>query len=1207
MTDRQGKIETLTAAEIRNILKTKGLSIGGTKAEFVARLKVADPEGEWTSAINVDESNQSQNDVEDTGAASQSHQRERQLMAELRRAQQEIETLRRMRSSECDGATTSQVEQRADERAASPTITTKVNMTTIADLLSYFDGDSERYETWENQVVFLKTAYRMESNMVKLLIGMRLRGKALEWFHSSPAYIQMTADELLAELRDMFYLPPNRIMLRRRFEGRTWQKNETFRDYVHQKIILANRISINEEDVVGYVIEGIPDAHLRDLARAHRFPSKESLLLAFEQITLKDGSHVTTGQKTKFNDDRRKNDKREHTSNVTGEKKEMNDDKKRGMIKRCFNCGSRKHMSVACPEREKGSKCFECNEYGHVASKCPKKNKAEANCLMTKTKTRKQLKNVKINDVLIPAVLDTGSDLTIMRANQYIKLGTPRLICKQTPFRGIGEGTNMTLREFNAKITVDDHTYDILIQVVSDDLSRNALLIGRNFLDEVDLRVKRGKATIIPCSEIFDNDVPEVCKIDAFDECEIDPVDLSSINNEKTRKVVRGMINEYRPIKTREVEVKMTILLKDEEPVYQRARRLSSVEKDDVNAQINEWIQSGIAKSSVLDYASHSAGKEERRVEPNLRRLSCVVLTYIDDVIIPAADCESALMNLRRVLSVASQTGLEINWKKCNFMQRKVEFLGHVIEDGRVQPSQRKTKAVQKFPKPENMRKVQSFLGLTGYFRKFIPGYSLIARPLTNLLRANTKFRFEKDQVNAFERLKVTLSNKPVLSLYRLKAETKLHTDASMHGYGAILLQRDNNDNCLHPVFYASGKTTDLEERYTSYELEVLAVVKALVKFRVYLLGIEFKIVTDCRAFALTMNKKDLCVRVARWALQLEEFNYTIEHRPGRNMAHVDALSRNPLPTCLLVDEDESAVTAKLRRAQETDPEIMRVMWLAEQGKIEGYAIRDGLLFKDDGVDVRLVVPKSMAYQVIRQAHARGHFAAGKTEAIVKRDYWIANLRGKTEKVVCNCIDCILAEKKQGRQEGFLNTIDKGDVPLDTFHVDHLGPLASTKKNYRHIFVVIDSFTKFTWLYTTKSTSTAEVIDKLRKQSIIFGNPRRVVSDRGTAFTSNDFKEYCQRENIQHVLTTTGIPRANGQVERVNRTLIPLLTKLSSPKSDEWYKHLSIAQQYVNTTPSRSTGTTPFQLLFGVQAKLRDDPEIRGLLEEEWITAFQEK
>lgn len=132
-----------------------------------------------------------------------------------------------------------------------------------------------------------------------------------------------------------------------------------------------------------------------------------------------------------------------------------------------------------------------------------------------------------------------------------------------------------------------------------------------------------------------------------------------------------------------------------------------------------------------------------------------------------------------------------------------------------------------------------------------------------------------------------------------------MHTDASRHSYGAILLQRSSDDGAMHPIYYASGKTTSAEENHTSYELEVLAIVKSLKKFRVYLLGIAFKIITDCRAFTLTMSKKDLCVRVAKWTLLLEEFNYEIEHCPGKNMTHVDALSRNPLPVCLLINESD--------------------------------------------------------------------------------------------------------------------------------------------------------------------------------------------------------------------------------------------------------------------------------------------------------------
>lgn len=265
------------------------------------------------------------------------------------------------------------------------------------------------------------------------------------------------------------------------------------------------------------------------------------------------------------------------------------------------------------------------------------------------------------------------------------------------------------------------------------------------------------------------------------------------------------------------------------------------------------------------------------------------------------------------------------------------------------------------------------------------------------------------------------------------------------------------------------------------------------------------------------------------------------------------------------------------------------------------YVVRGGLLFRESAGELLIVVSKSMQSQMIRQAHEMGHFSVAKTEAISRSDYWIPNAKTK--------IMCILAERKRGKQEGFLNPIAKGEVPLDTYHIDHLGPLPSTKKNYRYIFVVIDSFSKFVWLYTTKTTGASEVLDKLRKQALVFGNPRRIISDRGSAFTSNDFSEYCVSEDIEHVLITTGVPRPNEQVERVNRTIILLLTKLADPKHDEWHRYLLLgrAQQYMNTTVHRSLGMDPFHLLFGAKARLRDNPEIRKLIKEEWIGAFQRK
>lgn len=140
------------------------------------------------------------------------------------------------------------------------------------------------------------------------------------------------------------------------------------------------------------------------------------------------------------------------------------------------------------------------------------------------------------------------------------------------------------------------------------------------------------------------------------------------------------------------------------------------------------------------------------------------MLMYLDDLIVLSNDENDGLNKLKLVLNVASQAGLAINWKKCKFLQRRVEFLGHVIENGMIRPSEMKTRTVACFPEPRSVRQVQAFLGLSGYFRKFVPGYSVVARPLSNLLRAGAQFRFSVTESEAFERLKAMLNERPVLS-----------------------------------------------------------------------------------------------------------------------------------------------------------------------------------------------------------------------------------------------------------------------------------------------------------------------------------------------------------------------------------------------------------------------------------------------------------
>ena len=580
-----------------------------------------------------------------------------------------------------------------------------------------------------------------------------------------------------------------------------------------------------------------------------------------------------------------------------------------------------------------------------------------------------------------------------------------------------------------------------------------------------------------------------------------------------------------------------------------------------------------------------------------------VVFTYMDDLIVPGRDESEALQNLKSVLKVAEEHGLEINFKKCQFLQKKVSFLGHIIEDGKIYPSAEKTKAVQNYPEPKSQKEVHSFLGLTGYFRKFIPGYAIIAKPLSDLLKKDQPFQMKQEQRVAFETLKRKLSEGPVLRIYHPGNETELHTDASKDGYGAVLIQRCKEDGQLHPVHYMSKKTTSQEEKFSSYELEVLAVVTALTKFRVYLLGIKFKIITDCSAFQMTMNKANLSPRVARWAMYLTEFDYEIEHRDGVRIPHVDALSRHPVVLCCAAAAD--GLTSRIRRMQQEDDGLKAIENILKERPYKDYLLKGGVLYKfHDGRDL-LVVPKAMQFEVVKKAHEKGHFAAKRTEEELKQEFFIPEVQKLIEKVIRNCIRCLLVNRKTGRQEGFLHALPKDEVPLSTYHMDHIGPLESTHKGYKHILVVVDGFSKFVWLYPTRSTTTNEVITRLEHQKAVFGNPARIVTDRGTAFTSAEFEEYCAKEKIQHVLITTGLPRANGQVERINATVTNVLAKLCIDEPTKWYKHVEKVQRAMNSTFQRSIGRSPFELMTGV--KMRDETEVGlvDLLNQEVVESYE--
>uniref|UniRef100_A0AAG5DQ21 RNA-directed DNA polymerase n=1 Tax=Anopheles atroparvus TaxID=41427 RepID=A0AAG5DQ21_ANOAO len=572
---------------------------------------------------------------------------------------------------------------------------------------------------------------------------------------------------------------------------------------------------------------------------------------------------------------------------------------------------------------------------------------------------------------------------------------------------------------------------------------------------------------------------------------------------------------------------------------------------------------------------------------------------YMDDIVIHEKTEEECIEKTEKVLVVGAANGLVIKWKKCQFMQRNITFLGHKVKEGKVSPSEEKIKAVKNFRVPPNVKAVQAFLGLTGFFRKFVQDYSKIARPLTDLLKKDTVFKMAASELEAFQQLKDDLVKEPVLKLFDPGAKSELHTDASKAGFGAALMQWAEGK--LHPVYFWSKKTSESEANKHSYTLEAKAVFLAVKKFRQYLLGLPFKLVTDCAAFKCTLKKSEVPQEVLPWVMYLQDFCFEVEHRSGKRMQHVNCLSRYPVEVMLVTGE----LTARIQKNQQQDEMIKAISEILVDRPYGSYKMKAGLLYNVVDGNELLVVPRNMRKQIIEDGHNDGHYGVQRTMHGIKQKFWIPHLETMVKQHISNCVKCILYNKKLGRLEGYLNPIDKGDTPLHTLHLDHLGPMDATSKQYRYILTVVDGFSKFVWLYPTRTTNTEEVIQKLQSWSSIFGYPTRVVTDRGAAFTAKAFAEFLQNQSVEHVVSTTGVPRGNGQAERVNRTVLAVLAKLSMEDSSKWYKAINEVQRSINGRFHSTIGRSPFELMFGVRMKNITDDSLNELLEKEGYEEYE--
>lgn len=478
----------------------------------------------------------------------------------------------------------------------------------------------------------------------------------------------------------------------------------------------------------------------------------------------------------------------------------------------------------------------------------------------------------------------------------------------------------------------------------------------------------------------------------------------------------------------------------------------------------------------------------------------------------------------------------------------------------------------------------------------------MIIRPLTDLLKKDAVFKWAKVEQDAFDLVKARLSSEPILCVYNPKAKTELHTDASKVGLGGVLYQ-EQRDKKLHPISYFSRKTTPEKSKYHSYELEALAIVCSVERFRVYLIGIDFIIRTDCNSLKLLEHKRDLNPRIGRWFIRLSEYQYKIEYHTGSINVVADALSRFPVEDSVDMEVVGLPImhinisTDWVAAMQRTDPEIISIVKQLESGDANAHAkftLCKGRVYRISKNKYRLFVPSDLKYDIVSEAHRdSNHLGVDKTLEKIKECYYFPKLRDFVDQYVKRCVSCLYHKTSSDRTARCIHPLDKGDTCFHTIHMDHLGPFVKTDCHNKYVLGLIDGFSKYVVLKAVKDTSAFETVNFLQCFICNYGKPTRVITDRGTAFTAHLFEEFCKRHAIIHIKVAAGTPRGNGQIEQLNKTILNCLSTGRDCESEDrcWDEKLFDVQWSLNNSVHRVTKCTPFELVFKHKAiGLHDSP-----------------
>jgi transposase InsO family protein len=595
----------------------------------------------------------------------------------------------------------------------------------------------------------------------------------------------------------------------------------------------------------------------------------------------------------------------------------------------------------------------------------------------------------------------------------------------------------------------------------------------------------------------------------------------------------------------------------------------------------------GLFQFKVMPFGLVNASQTQQRLMDKLfpPEFEGKVFTYLDDIVVSTQTFNEHIITLNWVKDQLLKAGLTVNVDKCHFARDSLKYLGYLVDRDGLRTDPEKVNAILNYPKPRTYTDLKRFLGLASWYRRFVENFAMVAGPLHDLTKGGKKGKgivWNEEAEKAFTDLKTALTSTPVLSCPNFSLEFIVQCDASNKGTGAVLSQIV--DDLEQPIAFTSRKLTERESKYSASERELLSVIHAIEQFRPYVEGTHFKIITDHSALQWLYKAKDPHGRLARWAMKLQQFDYEIIYRRGKENVVPDALSR------AVSDEEINAIDIRL---EDKDLWYKDIEDSVTKGEADSsWALSHDLLWKylklkqfpDANDSWKLVVPDKLRRQVLQDCHDHplsGHFGVKKTCNKVRQKYFWPNIIKDVKDYVRRCETCAKYKVPQLPPIGHMGKHREVSQPFQIVSLDLMGPFPRSKSGNTMLLVVSCWFSKFVLLYPLRNGKVSNIIRIIEEQIfLMFGVPKVIICDNGKQFTSNQFKELLEDYNTEIWFTPYYHPQAN-PTERVNRVIGTAISSYVQDNHKEWDKYIPHIGHAIRTAVHEVTGKTPSYLFFG--------------------------